>query len=151
MRTIATRHLVMEGGLSGRTTECRYCRYHAPKVRCHGNHFWFSIYGVHIGATWLIRLNRRCAPAMRHYVKLLWPLVLFLYEISREPLNGFAPNSQGRRVWSLARTSLNVKVKGHGHQGQKTAFSVLSVTCVRFMFGKTSLASSMEFCFCSPK
>ena len=29
----------------------------------------------------------------------------------QEPLNGFAPNSHGRRVWSSARTSLNVKVK----------------------------------------
>ena len=35
----------------------------------------------------------------------------FVYEISREPLNGFAPNSHGRRVWSLVRTSLKVKVK----------------------------------------
>jgi len=26
---------------------------------------------------------------------------LFVYEISREPLNGFASNSHGRRVWSL--------------------------------------------------
>jgi len=32
------------------------------KARCHGNHFWLSIlYGVHIGATWRIRLNRQCA------------------------------------------------------------------------------------------
>ena len=46
------------------------------KGRCHGNHFWLSIYGVHIGATWRIRLNRRCAAAMRPYVKLLWPLVI---------------------------------------------------------------------------
>ena len=30
VRTIATRQLVMEGGLSGRPTECRYCRYLAP-------------------------------------------------------------------------------------------------------------------------
>jgi len=37
---------------------------------------------------------------------------LFVYEISREPLNGFAPNSQGRRACSLARTTLKVKVKG---------------------------------------
>jgi len=37
-------------------------------------------------------------------------------QISRERLNGFALNSQGR---SLAQTSLNVKVKGQGHQGQK--------------------------------
>jgi len=35
---------------------------------------------------------------------------LFVYEISRESLNGFAPNSYGRCVWSLARTSLKVKV-----------------------------------------
>ena len=27
---------------------------------------------------------------------------LYVYEIYREPLNGFAPNSQGRRVSSLA-------------------------------------------------
>jgi len=33
--------------------------------------------------------------------------------ISWEPLiNGFAPNSEGRRVWSLALTSLKIKVKG---------------------------------------
>jgi len=29
------------------------------------------LYGVHIGATWRIRLNRPCAAAMRRYVKLL--------------------------------------------------------------------------------
>jgi len=29
-----------------------------------------------------------------------------------EPLNGFAPNSHGRRDWSLAWTSLKVKVSG---------------------------------------
>ena len=33
--------------------------------------FWLSVYGVHIGATWRIRLNRPCAAAMRPYVKLL--------------------------------------------------------------------------------
>ena len=45
---------------------------------------------------------------------------LFVNQISRERLNGFAPNSQGRRVWSLARRSLNVKVKGQVHQRTKT-------------------------------
>ena len=30
----------------------------------------------------------------------------------QEPLNGFAPNSQGRRVWSFARRNLNAMVKG---------------------------------------
>jgi len=49
-------------------------------------------------------------------------LVFCLYEISLEPLNGFAPNSQGRRVWSLTQASLKVKVKGQGHQGQQMAF-----------------------------
>jgi len=29
----------------------------------------------------------------------------------QEPLNGFAPNSHGRRAWSFAWTTLNVKVK----------------------------------------
>ena len=33
--------------------------------------FWLSIYGVHIGATWQIRLNRPCVAAMWPYVKLL--------------------------------------------------------------------------------
>jgi len=33
--------------------------------------FWMSTYGVYIGATWRIRLNRPCAAAIRHYVKLL--------------------------------------------------------------------------------
>jgi len=31
-----------------------------------------------------------------------------------EPLNGFAPNSHGRRVWSVAQTSLKVKVNFGG-------------------------------------
>jgi len=47
---------------------------------------------------------------------------LSVSEISREPLNRFAPNSHARRVWSLTWTSLKVKVKGQGHQGQKTTF-----------------------------
>jgi len=63
-------------------------------------------------------------------------LFFVLYEISPEPLNGFAPSSQGRCVWSLARTSLKVKIKGQGHHGQKRHFSALSAAYVRFMFGK---------------
>ena len=72
---------------------------------------------------------------------------LFVYEIYPEPLNGFAPNSHGRRVWSLVRTSLKVKDKGQGHHGQKRHFSALSAAYVRFMFGKTSLASSFTAMF----
>jgi len=49
---------------------------------------------------------------------------LFLYDLSQELLNGLAPNSQGRRVWSLAWMSLKVKVKGQRSRspGTKTAF-----------------------------
>ena len=35
-----------------------------------------------------------------------------VWNISRELLNGFVPNSHGSRVWSLARMSLKVKVTG---------------------------------------
>jgi len=48
------------------------------------------------------------------------PYSLFVYEISPEPLNGFAPNSHGRRVWSLTRTSMKVKVEGS--IGTRTTF-----------------------------
>jgi len=65
---------------------------------------------------------------------------LFVYKISLEPLNGFASHSHGRHIWSLTWTSLKVKVKGQGHQGQKRQFSALLVVCVWFVFGKTSFA-----------
>jgi len=42
--------------------------------------------------------------------------------------------------------SLNVKVKGQGHHG-KRHFSALLAAWVRFMFGKTSLASSKCFIY----
>jgi len=71
VRSIATRQLVMEGALSGWPTECRYCRYLAHTGRCHGNRFWLSVYAMHTGATWRIRLNHPCAAAMRPYVKIL--------------------------------------------------------------------------------
>jgi len=49
---------------------------------------------------------------------------LFVYEIFREPLNGFATNSYGRRAWSIARTTLKFKVKGQMSRssGTKAAF-----------------------------
>jgi len=53
----------MEGSLSGRPTEDRYCRYPAPKGRCHGNHFLaFYIYGVHICS--LHHLANRTEPSI---------------------------------------------------------------------------------------
>jgi len=39
---------------------------------------WDVLDGVHTVATWRIRLYRRCAAAMRPYVKLLWSLVIAL-------------------------------------------------------------------------
>ena len=78
--TIATRQLVTEG-FEWSADRCRYRRYPVPKGRCHGNYFWLSIYGVHIGATWRIRLNRACAAAMWPYVKLLWSLVIIIIVI----------------------------------------------------------------------
>ena len=74
---------------------------------------------------------------------------LFVHEISREPLNGFAPNSQGRRVWYLAPMCLNAKVKGQRARSpgtKKRPFSALSASCVRFIFGKTSLALVISLC-----
>ena len=35
--------------------------------------------GVHIGATWRIRLNHPCAAAKRPYVELLRPLLIFIF------------------------------------------------------------------------
>jgi len=86
--------------------------------------FAFLYMGL-IGATWRIRLNRPCAAAMQPTLttclylphpagselrKVLFLAMsvtfLFAYEIPQEPLNGSASNSQGRRVWSLARRSL---------------------------------------------
>ena len=81
---IATRQLVMEGGLScQQPTRGRYWRYRATKGRCHDNNFCLSIYRVYIGATWRIQLNHPCAAAMQPYGKLLWPLVLYLVIFSR--------------------------------------------------------------------
>jgi len=68
----------------------------------------------------------------------MWPF-LFVYKISREPLNVFAPSSQRRRIWFLSGMSLNVKVKGQ--RSRSPAFLALSAACMQFMFGKTSLES----------
>jgi len=69
---------------------------------------------------------------------------LFVYEISRKRLNRwFAPNSQGRRVWSLALTSLKVKVKGQRARSPGTKNGLFGpFGGLRFMFGKTCLASN---------
>ena len=65
---------------------------------------------------------QRRSSSRRRWRAVVWCDFLFVYEISREPLNGVGPNSQGRHVWSLAGISLNVKVKGQGHHEQKRGF-----------------------------
>jgi len=65
---------------------------------------------------------------------------LFVREISWETLNQIAPNSQGRRVWSA---TFKVKVKCQRlkePETKKRHFSAFLAACLRFMFGKTSLA-----------
>ena len=57
------------GGFSGQAIRWGHSQFRGSKGYCHGNHFWLSIYGVHIGATWRIRLNCPCAAAMRPYAK----------------------------------------------------------------------------------
>jgi len=65
----------------------------------------------------------------------LW--FLSVYEISPKPLNGFAPNSRGRRVWSLRRVW-----RSRSPGTKKLHFSAILAVCVQFMLGKTSVASS---------
>jgi len=52
----------------------------------------------------------------------------------QEPLNGFPPNSRGRRVWSFTHMTLNVIVKGHRSRsrspGTKNALCTLNIPSV---------------------
>ena len=57
------------GGFLGSSYPMKTCRFRGSKGHCDSNCFWLSIYGLHIDATWLIRLT-----AIRPYVKFLWPL-----------------------------------------------------------------------------
>jgi len=59
---------------------------------------------------------------------------LFVYEKSREPQNGFAPNSHGRRVWSLARTSLKVRSKVKVTRDKKRHSVAVSAACVVYVW-----------------
>ena len=69
---------------------------------------------------------------------------LFVYEISREPLNGFAPNSHTGKTCLVPRSD---EFECQDRTNKKRHFLALSAVCVRFMFGKTSLASSFFFLF----
>ena len=62
--------------------------------------------------------------------------------ISPELLNGFVPNTQGRYVWTLARTSLNVK--GQGHQGQNIKICTVQHTNRTNLLQTTSCISRRD-------
>jgi len=65
-------------------------------------------------------------------------LLKFTYNIHSD-LNKWPHNVlSGGQDHSITQTSLKVKVKGQGHQGQKRHFPDLSAACTRFMFPKTS-------------
>jgi len=73
------RCMILGVGFPSQDIRWRHSRDRVSKGRCHGNHFLpflLSVYGVHIGAAWRIRLNRPRAAAMQPYVKLLSPLVI---------------------------------------------------------------------------
>jgi len=66
---------------------------------------------------------------------LFWALsvtFLFMYDIPRDPLNGFAPNSQGKceRVRSLAWTNLKVKANFGGLRVVYTWKNAFALHCV---------------------
>ena len=56
---------------------------------------------------------------------------LFVYEISPELLNGFAPNSHGRHL-----VPHSDKFEGQGHQRQKRHFSALSAAACGLCLGE---------------
>ena len=59
------------GGFSGSSYPLKTADFKVLKDIAMATIFWLSVYWVHIGATWQIRLNRPCAVAIWPYVKLL--------------------------------------------------------------------------------
>ena len=76
------------------------------------------MYATYVPVCFVCTLFTACSELCKFLFLALSVTFLFVYEISLELLNGFAPNSHEKRVWlwSLARTSLNVNIKGQGHQ-----------------------------------
>jgi len=68
---------------------------------------------------------------------------LFVYEISREPLNRSVPNSHGRRL--ISRSD---ELECQGHQGQKNNIFWPFWWPVYSLFGKTSSGSTYLLYFC---
>ena len=61
-------------------------------------------------------------------------------------LSGIAERICAKLAWKacLVPGSDQFEGQGQGYQGQKQYFSALSAACVRFVFSKTSLASSFS-------
>jgi len=72
---LAFNGLILGVSFWGEAISWKHSQHRRSDGRCHGNHFWLCICGVHIGATWRIWLNCPRAAAMRPYVKLQWSLV----------------------------------------------------------------------------
>jgi len=88
------------------------------------NAFSGTVYGyILLTSQWrrLYRTQVRFVSALTviSFVLFCFFIFLFVTQISRERLNGFAPNSQRTRVWIVAWTNLNVKVKGQRSPGKK--------------------------------
>jgi len=136
---LAARYLILGMGFRGQAIWWSHSRFPGFQARCHGNYFLaFYIWGTH----WRHLTNTTepsvcggdaalCQITLTTYYYhftarselrgvLFWRRqfvvfkFLFVYEISREPLNRFAPNSHGRRIGpSLGRvwrSTSNVKV-----------------------------------------
>jgi len=63
---------------------------------------------------WYVAVFTACSELHNFLFLALFVTFLFVCEISRELLNGFLPNSQGRLAWSLAWMSLMVEVNFGG-------------------------------------
>jgi len=74
---------------------------------------------------------------------------LFVYEISPQPLNGFAPNSHCRRSDAFKGRGQRSKVKGQGHQGLKRYFRPFRrpacVLCLAKHLQPTKMAKKNRF------
>jgi len=81
------RCLIFGVSYRGEAIPWRHSRDWVSDECCHGNHFWLSIYGVHIGATWQIQLNRphRCHTLT---VQSYSPGSANVHPIYRKPKNG---------------------------------------------------------------
>ena len=127
------------------------CAHKLPKLfrNRHQRYWWQSIVLYSLYNIVLSKQNVEYDKLLPHAVNCgrfcFWHLqksaFLFVYEISLELLNGFAPNSHGRRVWSLIRTSWRSRSKVKVTRYRKRHFWPFRQP-VCGLFGKTSLASS---------